>query len=218
MPNAGLAAVALCGLWLCLWRRRWRYFGLVGIIAGLASITVMEDPDILISSDGRLMAVRAPDGALALSSTRREKRTAATWLTRAGQRDIRGWRAASLEDEIACDGLACIYRMKGEVVSLVNDSRALPEDCRRASIVISAVPVRGACPSATLVIDRFDLWRKGAHAVWLGVGGVGGVLGVRVDNVGDRRGARPWTMVKQRSRKSRRVSNGATGRQASLVP
>ena len=27
--------------------------------------------------------------------------------------------------------------------------------------------MRGPCPSARLVIDRFDVWRQGAHAIWL---------------------------------------------------
>ena len=74
------------------------------------------------------------------------------------------------------------------MVALVNDGRALADDCREAAIVFSTIPVRNACPSASLVIDRFDLWRKGAHALYFDDGG-----GVRVESVGAIRGLRPWS-------------------------
>jgi len=85
MPTIGLAAAAIGGLWLCLWRRRWRYIGLAGVVAGIVSTMMVVTPDILVSGDGRLMAVRNLDGALVLSSVRREKRTAKTWAERALQ-------------------------------------------------------------------------------------------------------------------------------------
>ena len=49
------------------------------------------------------------------------------------------------------------------------------------------VPLRQACPSAGLAIDRFDLWREGAHALYFEDGVA------RVESVGEIRGDRPWT-------------------------
>jgi hypothetical protein len=60
-----------------------------------------------------------------------------------------------------------VATLPGHTVALAHLSDALAEDCRRANIVVSLVPVRGACPSPGLVIDRFDVWRKGAHAISL---------------------------------------------------
>ena len=37
-----------------------------------------------------------------------------------------------------------------------------------------------------MVIDRFDLWRRGGHALWLSP------EGVRVETVRAHRGERPW--------------------------
>ena len=68
----------------------------------------------------------------------------------------------------------------------------LAEDCAIAGVVVSLVPIRGRCPSAHTVIDRFDLWREGAHAVWLDEGAV------RVSTVAERRGVRPWAPHKGR--------------------
>jgi competence protein ComEC len=76
------------------------------------------------------------------------------------------------------------------VVALTGDGRALADDCAVASVVISREPVRGRCQGPGLVIDRFDLWRQGGHAIWLGE------KEIRVETVRARRGARPW--VRQR--------------------
>ena len=94
-----------------------------------------------------------------------------------------------------------MLRRSHNVVALVTDSRALPEDCRRADIVISAVPVRRSCGAAMLVVDRFDLWRKGAHAIWLDAGGV------RIETAAGVNGGRPWSPLRRR-----RVNNAASGR------
>ena len=53
-------------------------------------------------------------------------------------------------------------------------------------MVISREPVRGRCKGPDLVIDRFDLWRQGGHAIWLGE------KEIRVETVRERRGDRPW--------------------------
>jgi competence protein ComEC len=82
------------------------------------------------------------------------------------------------------------------VVALVTDARALADDCRIATIVISAVPVRGRCPSAELVIDRFDLWRAGAHAIWLAENGP------VVQSVRDYRGIRPWASAPEQRKRA----------------
>ena len=206
MPVFGLSVAAFGGLWLCLWQRRWRYAGLCGIAAGLISVISQSPPDILISTDGRLMGVRVENGDLMLSSVRREKRTAKTWMSRAGQSKAQSWYAENTE--VDCDRLACIYRAKGWTVALVKDSRALVDDCRYAGVVISAVPIRWNCPSALLVVDRFDLWRYGGHAVWLD--------GPRVETVAAWQGRRPWSPRRPPPRPS--PNSGAGDRSASLGP
>ena len=81
-----------------------------------------------------------------------------------------------------------IAQVQGKTVALVEDPRALSEDCRRADIVVSAVPVRRRCASARVVVDRFDLWRNGAHAIRIGPDGA-----VSVETVADYSGNRLWT-------------------------
>jgi competence protein ComEC len=76
-------------------------------------------------------------------------------------------------------------------VALVRTESALAEDCWRADVVISAVPVRIRCPAPGGVVDRFDVWRDGAHAVWLASDRI------RIESVAGRRGDRPWVLKRK---------------------
>jgi competence protein ComEC len=190
LPAAGLLLVVAGGLWLCLWWRPWRLAGPVLILAGLSGAALVTPPDLLASGDGRLLAVRGADGALWLSSVRRARFTAETWLRRAGLAEAEAWprdATAAAGGALSCDPLGCIYRAKGQVVALALDGRALDEDCRNATVLISLEPLsRRACPGPRVLIDRFDLWRGGSHALWLSP------AGPRVETVAAARGRRPW--------------------------
>jgi competence protein ComEC len=175
LPRAGLALVVAGGLWLCIWRRPWRLAGLVAVAAGLLSLVIVRPPDGLVSGDAKLLGIREAAGELWVSSGRTARYTAETWARRAGVAAPRVWRteapeadAPQADGQLRCDALGCLFRARGQIVALVNDSRALAEDCARATVVIALEPVpRGACPGPRLVIDRFDLWRNGAYALWL---------------------------------------------------
>ena len=200
MPAAGLALATIGGLWLCLWQGRWRLLGAAAVALGLAGLAVTRPPDILAAADGKLMAVRVADGSLAFSRGRGGRFTRKMWLRRAGQSEPRRWprQGTSADGALSCDGLACIYRAADRRVALVFDPRALAEDCRAADLVVSLVPVGWACRRQVAAIDRFDLWRHGAHAVWLDRHG-----GIRIESVADRRGIRPWAPARPRRKREK---------------
>ncbi len=189
MPVSGLVAVVLGGLWLMLWRGRWRCWGVAPVLVGLLSPAWSASPDVLVSSDGKLQAVRAADGSLSLSNITTARFIATLWSRRDGMKSVSAaWPQAgrSADGRLACDALGCLYRKDERVVALIHDSMALAEDCSVADAVISLEPAP-RCP-APLVIDRLSLRRNGAHALYLSPGGV------RVESVRDRRGQRPWTV------------------------
>ncbi len=202
MPLAGFALIIAGGLWLCLWQRPWRLWGLGAVAFGLLSMLAVRPPDLLVSEDAKLMAVRDSEGRLWLSSSRRGGFTAETWLRRAGEADGLAWprEASSGAPEstapLTCDSLGCVYRHDGWTVALAERGDALEEDCREARILISREPVsKRRCRGPEIVIDRFDLWRDGGHALWLSDDGV------RVESVAGLRGARPW--VPDRARRAK---------------
>jgi len=190
IPLIGLICATMGGLWLCLWQRRWRYGGLIGIALGFAFIPVARSPDILVSGDAALIAVRAASGGYMLSTRRKNRFAADGWLRQAGQDKAESWprEGASGDQRLHCDAAGCIYRAGGYTVALVRDERALAEDCWLADLVVSLEPVRVDCRQANTVIDRFDLWRRGAHAIWLDS------PDIHVESVNGERGDRPWAL------------------------
>lgn len=189
MPGAGLIVFTLGGLWLCLWRGRWRYWGVAAMLAGMLSIGTQPLPDILIDGDGDLMAVRAAEGGLVLAAGRGDAFQKEMWLRRAGGGQPFGRpppEGPSGDGRLSCDATGCLYRAAGHTVALMRSVAAAEEDCAVASVVVSAVPLRRHCREAAVTVDRFDLWRHGAHALWLLP------QGVAVETVADWQGRRPW--------------------------
>lgn len=209
LPAGGLVFCAFGGLWLCIWRGRVRWAGVAGLLAGLATLGLVEPPDILINGNGRLIAVRMADGHYGLSTVRAEKLAARIWMEETGGTATRGWPdTVSADGMLSCDLIGCVYRAGRRNVMLIQDARALAEDCTAGAIVVSAVPVRRACRDASTVIDRFDLWREGAHALWLRKDGV------EVVSVREAQGERLWT----HGPPARTARNGKAGAAPAVSP
>ena len=158
-----------------------------------------EPPDVLVDGQGRLLAVRAADGKVAVSSLRRARFNRGIWLRRFGETKARApWpkTGASPDKRLTCDRQGCLFRAKGRTVALAFHEGALAEDCWVADVVISVVPVRRACPARIGVIDRFDLWRDGGAAIWMKE------QSIRIETVNGARGERPW-VPKRGKKKSR---------------
>ncbi len=190
LPGWGLAMVSFGMLWLCLWRSGWRSWGLPLMALGLLSGSLVRAPDLLVSADARMIALRTPAGVHWQQLSGGNALTREMWL--------RLWAApagAALPREGGADGVdcrpgACVLQAAPQVVLL----RGEPPwgACAHAALVVSAEPVRGRCRA--LVVDRFSVWRDGAHAVWFGRDGVS-VLSDRAF-----RGERPWVPPMPRPR------------------
>ncbi len=197
MPAAALLAISVGGLWLCLWRSRWRVLGVVVIGSGIALAGLERRPDILVDGDAKVMATRGEDGRLGISTRQRGRFVSDVWLRRDGQAEAPTWPRGGKgvpTAGIRCDTLGCIQRRGDRTIAFVRDPRAFEEDCRRADLVVSAVPAWDLCEGPETVVDRFDLWRGGGHAIWLDEDGA------RVESVAEVRGERPWTARRANSR------------------
>jgi len=162
----GMILAAAGGLWLCLWRRGWRYAGIPLIVAGLATAGGDDPPDILISGNANLFAIRMDSGVTHLSNPQASPFVRDIWQRRLGVTEFAPFGAGDLN----CDGVGCTGEVGGYAVAVVGDAVGFEEECRRADILISREPIPRSCrgPNGPAVtIGRFDVWRSGAHAVWL---------------------------------------------------
>jgi competence protein ComEC len=201
MPVWGLAGIAFGGLWLCLWRRAWRWFGLVGLAAGSLSPWLRPLPDLVVAADGRMIAARAADGVHYYLSGSMPPRSFAgqIWWQRLGGPPLYPWPAlrrgdtegrSGADGAARCDSDGCAWRHDGFLVALPVRPQAITEDCRHADTVIARqLAVRYRCPAAKVVIDRFDVRREGTHMLFLDR-----EAGLHVATVAQSRGLRPWTM------------------------
>ncbi|MBC7907139.1 MAG: ComEC/Rec2 family competence protein [Rhodospirillaceae bacterium] len=186
LPLWGMVMFTLGGAWLLLWRRLWRLWGLLPMAVGLASMAFAQPPDILVDSRGYSLGVRTAEGSLLVNRGGRILRE--TWMRRAGPEARERWpkKGRSNDGRLSCDPLGCLYRVDGAQLSLVQDDGGVDAACAGSGVVVSAVPIRHACRGPKLVIDRFDLWRRGGHALWLTPNGA------RVETVAQWQGDRPW--------------------------
>ena len=186
---AALGVFAFGALWLALWQTTWRLAGFVPMIVALVMAINYSPPDILIDARGKYLAVATPEGSLMQSSSR-DNHTTRAWLSNRGLDAGSEWpdQETSRDGRLKCDGLSCLYRDGDQIVALVRDAQALREDCAHADIIVSIVPVPRKCRGPDLVIDRFDLWRRGAHAIWLLPD-----KSFRMQSVADVRGRRLWS-------------------------
>jgi competence protein ComEC len=189
MPLAGLVLVALGGLWLCLWRRRWRLLGVPLILLGMLGTLAVRQPDILVSEEGDLMAVRDTTGSYLFSTLTRARFEREIWLRRAGLAEADAWPEEGYDrsGRLACDSLGCIFRISGRAVAFAREPAALTEDCVLADLVVSVDSIRIDCPAPLGAIDWRDRRRNGAYAIWVGADGA-----VEMVAVDDLRGQRPW--------------------------
>ena len=152
ISGSALVLMVLGGLWLCLWQTRWRALGLVIAGVGLAVAPMGTRPDVLVEREGKVAALRAEDGSLALPPATLANYSVDNWLLADG--DDRDATAAAANASFRCDLLGCIGKVKGKTVALVRQPAALEEDCRLADIVIAPFTVGKGCRAARVVVDR----------------------------------------------------------------
>ena len=170
----------VCGfLWLALWER---VSVLPAILLWLCAIVLIaqdDTPDIWISGDGRVVALRDTRGERQwVLSSKANGWEREQWLQAYGDgdRDFLLWddRRDSGDDNapLRCDSEACVYRAHGHVVSIVSLPSALPTACRKASLIIfleDGYPVP-ACGTPVPVIARAHVEQWGSHVVSLPAG------------------------------------------------
>jgi competence protein ComEC len=187
MPIWGLCVFSLGLAWLGLWRTRLRLAGVAVMAAGLASPLADRPPDLLVSGDGRLIALRTQAGDFLQAAKGASKFTRDAWA--------QYWAAGSflpmVDDPaglIRCQADACLLRPYADRPgALLARGGSHPAGCGQVSVIVSGEPARGLCPRPwPKLVDRFTVWRSGSAAIWLEP------HGARVLTDRAERGERPW--------------------------
>lgn len=154
------------------------------MMVGLFVASVSKPPDVMVSSSGKLQAVRSGDDVF-VSSIRKEKFVVENWMRLQGLGNQKPKSFYSDASPVACDDFACRWEQKGKKISFLKGRDAMNEECAWADMVISPIPVsKKLCGHEAKLIDLYDVKDRGAHAIYLN--------DVRIKSVGEAVGARPW--------------------------
>ena len=144
-----------------------RWSGAPVLCAAVVWALLAPPPDVLVSGDGRSVAVRGRDGVLHLMQTGKDVFLVKEWL--AADADARLPGDATLGNGVSCDDQGCVLALAdGALVTRANSAEALADDCDRAMLIISARQAPRDCAAA--VIERDRLRRQGALALRRRVG------------------------------------------------
>ncbi|MEO0617710.1 MAG: ComEC/Rec2 family competence protein [Pseudomonadota bacterium] len=186
MAPAAFVAMVFGGLWLCLWRRAWRFAGLIPIALGFAAAGLQTAPDVLVGRNGTLVAVRNADGSLDVSPGRGGTFEIERWLEADGSLEIP--EAKHRGRSFTCDETGCAVRVRGRLLAMPRTPANVAEDCRRADIIVMAFDQALPCPSAQIVIDRAAIATRGVHTLFISTDGM-----IAQETVAAARGVRPWS-------------------------
>ena len=194
MSRPAFALIMTGGLWLALWRTRARLLGLVPIVAGLAMTLTTYPADIFITGDGRHLAVRAPDGQVALLRERTGDYMRATLSELSGRE---GDDAIALDDlpGARCGPDAC-------AATLVRGNRAWHLLATRSPYMIDRDAMERACVAADIVASDRRLpdwcrprWLKADATLLRATGGLAiHLVQPSVTTVAELQGEHPWAI------------------------
>jgi competence protein ComEC len=194
MSRLAFALIMAGGLWLALWRTRARLLGLLPIVAGLAMTLATHPADIFITGDGRHLAVRAPNGQVALLRERTGDYMRDTLSELSGRE---GDDAIALDDlpgaRCGPDSCAATLVRGGRAWHLLAtrspymiDRDAMERACAEADIVASDRRLPDWCRPRWLKADAMLLRATGGLAIHLTQPGV--------TTVAELQGEHPWAI------------------------
>jgi competence protein ComEC len=208
MPDGAYALMLAGGLWLCLWRTRWRWWGIAPFAAGALWALATPAPDLLVTGDGRHMAVRSEAGQIGVLRERAGDYVRSTMAESSGLEGA----VPDLDDVggSACNDDACTmivskggraWRILATRTRARFDLAPFAEACAAADIVVSDRVLPGSCAPRWLKADARLLARTGGMAITLS-----GVP--RIETVAQRTGAHPWAPAPLPPRRHRSRTQG----------
>jgi competence protein ComEC len=192
MPVGAFALMVAGGLWLCLWRTRWRRLGLVPFTAGALWTLATPPPDLLVTGGGRHLAVRSGEGTVAILRPR-----AGDYV-----RDLLAESAGFDADPSELDsGAASACSRDLCVAHMDRGGRRWTILATRTRHYVDIAEMQRACAAADIAVSERrlprtcrPLWLKADRDFFARTGGIAVTLGQRpvVETVAAQSGRHPW--------------------------
>ncbi len=191
MPTGAYALMVVGGLWIALWRTRWRRVGAVPLVIGATWALLTPVPDLLVTSDGRHAAIRTAAGNVAVLRDRTGDYTANTFAENGGIVGVP--LLLSEQPDARCSRDVCLvqrssggrrWRILATRSGYFVPTEQLVPLCTTVDIVISDRNLPRACRPRWLKLNKAMLAKTGGVAVTFSTATV-----TTVNQPGDRH---PW--------------------------
>ncbi|CAM3183843.1 ComEC/Rec2-related protein domain-containing protein [Sphingomonas antarctica] len=151
MPLGAFALIIGGGIWLILWKTRARLFGLFPLAAGVLIAAAAPPPDLIVTGDGKHLAVRQTDGSYAILRDRAGDYVRQVLAERGGT-------LAELSDLDGSDGASCSADLCRATLS--SGGRSWRVMATRTPYLVDRPLFEGECAAADIVVSdrRLPYW------------------------------------------------------------
>ncbi len=178
------AGLSFAAAFVAMPRSALRWLALPVAAVAFALLWSQASPDVLVEERARTVAAVDGGDMLVPLALKPGSFAANKWLSARGQNEK--MTAAAKRPLWSCDAATCKATVRGKLVAVLKETAAVVKPCPAADVVIAQYPLRRRCKGRFVTIDRFDVWRNGAHALRFTA------TGVTVDTVRGGQGLRPW--------------------------
>ena len=167
MPVTAILLIAAGLAWLCIWRSKARLAGLLPMALGLAVAFASRPPDVLVSSDAKLISMRSGGKVFVIAQPHASHFVLQQWQSVWGNTKLL---------QAQCSGQSCQVGQAWYTTAHV---------CLPARLIVAPI-IMPPCPTPT--IDRLATYRNGAIAAWITP------RRVRLETDRAAQGKRPWVV------------------------
>jgi competence protein ComEC len=203
MPIWAFGSTVVGGLWLAIIKGRTRFIGLLPVIAGMIAMGMAPRPDLLVTGDGRHVAIIDDDGELVLLRPGAGDYAVSMLSENAAIKTVP--KAIDEWNGARCSADICSFAVKSKgrswSIMATRSGYLVPAmefaaACKRADIVISERYLPWSCKPRWFKADRDFLERNGGLAMYFDT--------VFVDSVARTTAHQPWSTLGPRERAPKR--------------
>lgn len=189
MPYAAFFMSVGGGFWLCLWQKKWRYFGLLPLLGACFYPLYSAAPDVFIGAEKGIWAVRLNDKTLAVYGKKRIGFMISQWKQLANVEEVEFINKDRHSASLFLGGKYFDIEINNTKIAFLIDGvseKTVIKICRNNDVVVTPFALQNC--AAKYVIDETSLDQKGSHSISIDDGNIS------IETVRKQKGQRPWTL------------------------